>query len=149
MLQVADRETWHDVGIEFRYDQGVVLGAISPHGTGKANYRPERQFRMAVSTYIADINEDTAEYLDEDTASFPPSYMPYYLSQMERHWKRNDHTVSLNNDKGRRPFVLQDDTPLQCSEWLKEEEDGEPCTDMEVRSICIKSCQVLLETEEY
>ena len=106
MLQVADRETWHDVGIQFRYDQGVVLGAISPHGTGKANYRPERQFRMAVSTYIADINEDTAEYLDEDTASFPPSYMPYYLSQMERHWKRNDHTVSLQQDKGRRPFVL-------------------------------------------
>ncbi|KAL7555871.1 hypothetical protein ACA910_009949 [Epithemia clementina (nom. ined.)] len=147
MLEVADRESREGIGANFRYNQGVLVGGESPHGTGNVDYRETREFRLAIAVYMDDINPENVEEFDDDTASFPPGGdMRYLLTQAGRHWGgvSGEH-ASLKNDKGRRPYKVRDENPLDCPKLAKQGD----CMKLPVRNMCIKSCQVYLEDQVY
>jgi hypothetical protein len=143
-LALADKETQIAMGSEFQFHQAVVLGGSSPHGTTKVDYRKTREFRMALSVFVDDIDEYNVYGFDDDTASFPPAGdLDYLLAQAGRHWGRH---ASLVTDKGRRPHPVEDDDPDNCPKWA---EEGWCIKDVETRNACIKTCNVYLEDDIY
>lgn len=147
MLEVAHRGTRQGIGANFRYNQGVLVGGESPHGTGNVDYRETREFRLAVAVYIDDINSENVEEFDDNTASFPPGGdMPYLLAQAGRHWGgTSGKHASLKNDMGRRPHKAIDNDPSRCPGLA---EQG-ACNRLDVRNLCIKSCEVYLQDDVY
>ena len=146
MLHLADRDTRQGLGTPFRYHQGVLVGGASPHGTGPIDYRATGEFRMAVAVYMDDLQPDTVAEFDDATAAFPPAGdLRYLMSQAGRHWT-SDTFASLEQDKGRRPYRVRDQNPLDCPNLAAQE--GK-CNELSVRNMCVKSCHVYLENDVY
>ncbi|KAL7555870.1 hypothetical protein ACA910_009948 [Epithemia clementina (nom. ined.)] len=149
MLEVADRkpETVKGLGTQFQFNQGVLLGGESPHGTGNVDYRETREFRLAVSVYLDDYNAETVAAFDHDLNSFPPQGdFDYVLTQQGRHWGGDRRgRGSLKNDRGRLPYNVVDQNNVDCPKFA---EQGR-CSNIEIRNLCIKSCKVYLEDEVY
>lgn len=88
---------------------GIVLGGDSAHGTGECNYRNDRDVRLSISIYMADITKDNVELMAEDPTSLWPAQEDeeWYMAQQRRGWPK-DGKNSLKNDKGRKSLKVDD-----------------------------------------
>jgi hypothetical protein len=83
--------------LRYEYDVASLMGDDAFHATSAADYRLQKQMRMAATVYIADINEENVEaILDEYTQHYPPKGKPEVLMGMAgMHWRRDDPSVRL------------------------------------------------------
>jgi hypothetical protein len=126
-------------------DEAILLGMDTWHKTGDCDYRKNNGLRVAVSVYVADVNEDNVELVASDgTALFPvPGQEDWFLAQKGRFWRKGEGIVK---DKGRKPFSVEDLHP-ECPEWA---EDWKCDTDLwGVRMKCLKSCEIYFDDDEY
>lgn len=131
--------------VNFEANVGVLLGMDTWHATADCDYRDDNYLRVAVSVYLADVNEDNVELLSEDgTALFPiPGQTNWILAQQGRLWK---HGVGLVEDQGRKPFHVEDEYD-ECPERADE---GKCETDLTgVRMECLKSCNIFIDDKLY
>ena len=131
--------------VNFEANVGVLLGMDTWHSTADCDYRDDNDLRVAVSVYLADVNEDNVELLSEDgTALFPiPGQADWILAQQGRLWKNG---VGLTADQGRKPFDVEDEY-VECPEWA---EEGKCESDLTgVRMECLKSCKIYVDDELY
>jgi hypothetical protein len=67
-LYVADDDWERVLPIQMRYNQGIVLGGATYHGTGECDYREQRDVRLSVATHLTDVNHDNVEDIAGDTS---------------------------------------------------------------------------------
>lgn len=144
-LYVADDDWERVLPIQLRYNQGLVLGGDTIHGTGECDYREQRDVRLSVSIYLADVNDNTLEDIAGDSTSLWPTEgdADWFMSQKGRLWK-SDGSRSLRDDVGRKPLHVKDDcSDCQAMRHL--------CTvDLTgFRLDCAKTCGVYLEDDTY
>lgn len=73
----------------YEYDVASLMGDDAYHATSACDYRSTKEFRMAATVYVADVNEMNAESIvDGYTQYFPPTDMELLLSWAGRHWKK-------------------------------------------------------------
>ena len=88
-------EPVHDnkIGVHYEYDVALAVGDYTAHATAECDYRhPDTagKMRMALSIYLADINEDNVESIIRHyTDPFPPQDPAYLLNHRGRHWKKD------------------------------------------------------------
>lgn len=72
----------------YTMDEAVLLSDDTAHKTGDCDYRENKEMRVAVSVYIADLNEEIAEVISaDDTALFPlPDNTEWLMAQKGRLW---------------------------------------------------------------
>ncbi len=144
-LYVGDSDKGKALPIQMRYNVGTVLGAASPHGTGECDYRADRDVRLSVAIYLADVNKRNIEDVAGDSTSLWPTEgdLDWFWSQKGRVWRR-DGSRSLKNDAGREDLQIED-----------ERDDCESLMDLcmkdptGVRLQCSKTCEVYLTDETY
>lgn len=93
-LDIQDYETG-DVG-RYRYEPNVAImqGDDATHATSAIDYMNE--FRLALSVYVADMNEDNVESIaDAVTQLYPPRDPDLFLSWAGMHWDPNDPAKKL------------------------------------------------------
>jgi hypothetical protein len=124
---------------------GVLLGMDTWHATADCDYRKNQNFRVFVSIYFADVNEENVELLSEDgTALFPvPGQQAWLMAQQGRLWRKGEGVVI---DQGRKSFSFSDNLE-DCSNRAAKGKCERDLTDMRLQ--CLKSCNVYLEDEEY
>jgi len=140
----------HHSALPFTKDVGFLLAGNTNHGTGSCDFRERRGLRVAATIYLVDLTEKNARAVAEDgTALFPvPGDTKWLWTQRGRSFNRTDPSVSLQSDKGRRPFSVQD-RDEQCTQWAAE---GYCESDLRFdgrRMKCLKSCGVFIDDEEY
>jgi hypothetical protein len=143
-LYVGDNEKNRGL-VTLEPNLGVLLGMDTWHATADCDYRKNQNFRVFVSIYIADVNEDNVGLLSEDgTALFPvPGQQSWLMAQQGRLWRIDEGVVI---DQGRKPFSFNDNLE-NCSDLANE---GRCETDLTfTRLQCLKSCNVYLDDEEY
>jgi len=60
--------------IQMRYNQGLVIGGATYHGTGECDYREQRDARLsAVAIYLADVDYYNVEDIAGDNTSLWPT----------------------------------------------------------------------------
>jgi len=80
----------------YEYDVASMMGDDSMHASSAVDYRTSREFRMAATVYIADVNEDNVDQiLKEYTQAYPPDDRDLLLSWAGRHWRADDPSVKL------------------------------------------------------
>jgi hypothetical protein len=82
-------------------------------------------------------------YTGDTTSLFPnEDDLPWFRAQAGRVWGNGN---SLKNDKGRKPYNVQDDPSVDCAALVDQ------CTKdlMGIRMKCLKTCKVYLEDNEY
>jgi len=134
----------------FTPDVGVLLAGNTYHASGGCDFRATREFRVAVSIYVVDVNAENARMIAEDgTALFPvPGRTDWLLAQQGRFYNASDATVSMMTEQGRSPFVVHDKDE-RCPQWAAQGE-CERNLDLEsIRMTCLKSCRVFIDDEEY
>jgi len=138
-----NNENWGTVNLQ--PDVGILVGGESLHGTAKCDYREAKDFRLSFAIYMADVNDDNVDLVASDSTSLWPSIgdSSFIASQRERLWTR-DGTASLVNDKGRKPFNVQDeDSDCARSKHLCD-------TDLLGKRLrCPKTCNLYMEDEVY
>lgn len=131
--------------VDYTMDVGILMSGDTEHATGDCDYRHDKGLRVAVSIYIADMNEKIAKMISQDgTALFPvPFNTDWLMAQKGRHWEEGK---SLAHDKGRKPFTAKD--KLQdCGVFAKVglcEKDP-----WYTRVNCQKSCKIFMDDEQY
>jgi len=143
-LYVGDDERTEK--IQMRYNYGTLLGAETPHGTGECDYREQKDVRLSVAIYIADVSDHNLELVASDSTSLWPTIgdLDWFERQKGRFWK-SDGSRSLKNDKGRSPLNIKD-LESDC-----ETKNFESCmTDpIGFRVKCPKTCNVYLNDAAY
>jgi hypothetical protein len=78
-------------GYRYEYDEASIIGDYARHTTGRVDYREQGKYRLAVSIYIADVNEGNGKAILEDSIqAYPPQAEEgeeLLLSWAGRHWK--------------------------------------------------------------
>ena len=131
--------------LQMRYNFGALLGSETRHGTGECDYRADRDVRLSMAIYLADLNDDNAELIASDSTSLWPTEgdVDWFESQKGRVWRR-DGSHSLKNDKGRNKISVQDHR-RDCDS-VKHLCLSDPTG---VRLECPKTCGVYLPDELY
>jgi len=55
--------------IQMRYNQGLVIGGATYHGTGECDYREQRDVRLSVAIHLADVDYYNVEDIAGDNTS--------------------------------------------------------------------------------
>jgi len=128
--------------LNYTKDVGFLIGGDTDHITGECDYRNNTGLCVAVSIYLADINDDNVDLISsDDTALFPvPGNAEWFLAQKGRAWGEGH---SLANDKGRKPFTAKDQDEKDCPALAAA---GKCETDpWNVRPKCQKSCNIFID----
>ena len=109
-LYVADDDQERMLPIQMRYNQGLVIGAATYHGTGECDYREQRDVRLSVAIYLADVDDENVEDIAGDNTSLWPTEgdTDWFMSQQGRLWQ-SDGSRSLKDDEGRYNLYVEDD----------------------------------------
>lgn len=144
-LNISNREKTKVGRVDYTPNVGVLLEASTVHATGACNYAATNDFRVAVSIYILDVQDDNKEdFANDDTAYFPVPFLTgWHEASRGRFLKRG----SLKNDKGRLPV----DNRLPPEDTAMCEQNKHMCETSlaEVRRKCWKTCQVYIDDERY
>jgi ShK domain-like len=132
--------------VHMRYNVGTLLGAGTQHGTGECDYRNEKDVRLSVAIYLADVNPRNVEIVASDSTSLWPSQgdTHWFKAQRGRLWRRNDPKRSLKTDTGRVALNVQDKRP-DCADQKElciNDPDG-------FRLECPKTCEVYMSDDKY
>jgi hypothetical protein len=81
----------------YEYDVASMMGDNSYHATSAVDYRVNKEFRMAATVYIADVNDDNVrKVMQHYTQAYPPGDdIDLLKSWYGRHWKRGDPSRKL------------------------------------------------------
>ncbi|KAG7374770.1 hypothetical protein IV203_013865 [Nitzschia inconspicua] len=146
MFKLADAEDDATGALKLDPNVGVVLGGESRHGTGECNYRKKEEFRLSFAIYVADIDDANVDLIASDSTSLWPTEGDtfWFQAQKGRLWTR-DGKHSLQNDQGRLPLYIEDDSE-ECATM-----DKKKCmTDLKgLRLLCPKTCELYLEDDIY
>jgi hypothetical protein len=84
-----DAEESHSFGAyQYRLGAASIIGDDATHGTARVDYMPQKQFRMAATVYMADVNPyNVKEILKDYTQHYPPRDQKLLLSQAGKHWR--------------------------------------------------------------
>jgi len=95
--------------VQMRYGVGTLLGAESLHGSAECDYRGERDVRLSVAIYLADVREENLEVIASDSTSLWPTQgdVDWFWAQRGRFWRR-DGSRSMREDGGREQMGVQD-----------------------------------------
>jgi hypothetical protein len=144
-LYVADDDWERVLPIQMRYNQGIVLGGATYHGTGECDYREQRDVRLSVAIYLTDVNYKNVEDIAGDTSLWSTGGdADWYMTQQGRLWRRNG-SRSLRDDVGRSPLDV-DDERSDCQAMRHLCTAGDPTG---FRLDCAKTCGVYLEDDTY
>ena len=139
--------------ISYGTNAGILVGDGTRHGTKECDHRADRHVRITAFVYLVDLNDDNLDVVAGDETIFP-SYeerWEWIWAQRGRHWNRNDGSVSLVNDAGRKPFNVSDVWD-NCDKIHCRSGDEQVSADDErydMRSMCLKTCAVFLDDEVY
>jgi len=92
---------------------GVISGDTN-HNTGDGDYRTSKGLRVAVSIYIADLNDDIAKHIADDGMalfSVPGNTEWLATTKKGRLWGGGN---TLKNDMGRLPYTAKDFDENRC-----------------------------------
>jgi len=93
---------------KYEYDVAPMLGDDAYHGTAPVDYRGTKQFRMAATIYISDINKHNAEMVAEAySQNYPPNDPNLILSWSGLHWKKDGYAKMRGPDEGHVLFNMQ------------------------------------------
>lgn len=83
--------------LRYQYDVASMMGDDAHHATSAADYRLDKEMRMAATVYIADINEGNIDAILKDyTQHYPPQDRPdLLLSMAGQHWHRKNPKARL------------------------------------------------------
>ena len=92
---------------------GILVGDGTRHGTRECDHRASQKVQITAFIYLADLNEGNLDVMAGDNTSiFPPTGKGdgerWKWTQRGRHWNRDDRSVSLVNDVGRKSFIASD-----------------------------------------
>jgi len=80
----------------YQYDVAALMGDNAYHGTSAVDYRRKKEMRLAATVYVADVNENNVDRIQEDyTQAYPPRDRDLLMSWAGTHWNRNDETARL------------------------------------------------------
>jgi len=80
----------------YEYDVATVLGDDAYHATSAVDYRVHKQFRMAATVYVAEVNEDNVDAIVNDfTQPFPPADRDLLLQWSGQHYRSDDQSARL------------------------------------------------------
>jgi hypothetical protein len=132
--------------VNLRFDNAIVIGGETLHGTGECDYRDKRDLRLLLNVYIADVEtEKSLERIARDSTSLWPTYgdKEWFLSQKHRFYSR-DGSTSMKFDQGRKPLhvVDKDEKCPEMEHLCEDDPDG-------WRLKCPKTCRVYQEDDEY
>ncbi len=144
-LYVGDDDGDRVLPIQMRYNHGIVLGGGTFHGTAECDYREQRDVRLSVAIYLADVTEENIEDIAGDNTSLWPTEgdIDWFWSQRGRVW-RYDRSVSLKTDRGRGPLFVEDER-ADC----KDKKDLCMSDPTGFRLECAETCEVYLKDKEY
>ena len=141
--------------VHYGTNAGILVGDGTRHGTRECDHRSSREVRITASIYLADLNDDNLHVVAGDTTSiFPPTGEGdgerWIWSQRGRHWNKNDGSVSLVNDAGRKPFEVSDVWD-HCDKSKCHSGDEQVSVDEgdDMRNKCLKTCGIFLADEVY
>jgi hypothetical protein len=145
-LYVADDDLERMLPVQMRYNQGLVIGAATYHGTGECDYREQRDVRLSVAIYLADVDDDNVEDIAEESSSLWPTEgdTDWFMSQQGRLWQ-SDGSRSLEYDEGREPLDVEDDRD-DCQTMSRHLCMTEP---KGFRLECAETCRVYLKDDTY
>jgi len=142
-LYVGDME--RDMTVNMRYNVGTLLGAGTRHGTAECDYREQKDVRLSVAIYLADVNKENVGIIASDSTSLWPSEgdVHWFQAQQGRLWRR-DGSRSLKTDQGRVPLHVEDKRQ-DCAQHVRR------CVSDPAgfRLECPKTCKVYMEDDEY
>ena len=73
-----------------------MMGDEAYHATSAVDYRSNKEYRMAATIYIADVNEQNVDSIMSNyTQAYPPQDQDMLLGWSARHWKKNDPSRKL------------------------------------------------------
>jgi len=123
----------------------LVWDGDAIHGTGQVNYRSVEGFRLSLAVYVADINSDNIDQIDEESPFLWPTKgdLGWLRSQKGRFW-REDGSRSMRNDPGRKSFQSEDKR-TDCKA-MKSQCDIDLTG---VRRECPQTCQLYMDDEAY
>jgi hypothetical protein len=82
----------------YRYEYNVasMMGDDAVHASSAVDYRSNKEFRMAATIYVADVNtRNVASIMSDYTQAYPPRDRDMLLSWAGRHWKKDDPSRHL------------------------------------------------------
>jgi len=144
-LDISNWEKTKVGRIDYTPNIGFLLESATVHATGASNYADTNDFRVAVSIYILDVQDDNLEDFAEDaTAHFPVPFLTgWHQAGRGRFLKRG----SLKNDKGRLP--VENRLPPEDAAMCERNKDLCETSLIEVRRKCWKTCEVYIDDERY
>ena len=141
--------------VHYGTNAGILVGDGTRHGTRECDHRASREVRITASIYLADLNDGNLGVVAGDTTSiFPPTGEGdgerWIWTQRGRHWNRDDRSVSLTNDAGRKPFKVRDVLD-HCDKSKCHPGDAQVSVDEgeDMRNKCLKTCGVFIDDEVY
>lgn len=98
----------------FTKNRAVLMSGDTDHATGDCDYREKKEMRVAVSIYIADLNEEIAKVVaGNGTALIPvPDNTEWLMKQKGRLWGGGN---SLEHDMERLPYTAKDSNEKWCT----------------------------------
>ena len=134
--------------VKYAPEFGVLNGDDAMHATNECNHRTIDSVRITVSIFLVQMEEASLEQVAEhDKYYFPFGNMDWIWAQRGRHWQAGDSSVSLVNDKGRRPFEPKDEME-NCEERVGE--NKEKCfVHGNERMLCYKTCGTFTPDDKY
>jgi hypothetical protein len=80
----------------FRILYFLTFLVLLQHATSAIDYRMSKEFRLAATVYVADINEENVDaIMNHYTQPYPPKNRDTLLGWAGTHWKKDDPTASL------------------------------------------------------
>lgn len=80
------------------------MGDGTRHGTKECGHRASHQVQITSYIYLVDLNDGNLDNMAGDETIFPPYEERWerIWAQRGRHWNRNDGSVSLVKEEGRK-----------------------------------------------
>ena len=134
---------------------GILVGDGTRHGTRECDRRASQKVQITAFIYLADLNEGNLDVMAGDNTSiFPPTGKGdgerWKWTQRGRHWNRDDRSVSLVNDVGRKSFIASDVWDhCDKSKCLLDNKQISVDEGYNMRNNCLKTCGVFLDDLAY
>ena len=133
--------------VKYNNEVGILNGDDAMHATNECNHRATGGVRITASIFLSQLEKKSLKQVAEhDRYYFPFGNMDWIYAQRGRHWNK-DGTVSMLDDRGRKPFEPVD--AIEGCEYRVGENKEECMVHGEVRMNCYKTCGFFKDDGEY
>lgn len=90
-LELRSDDTSSIGGYKYRLNEAILVGDGVYHRTANADYRADKEVRIAATIYMADVNSQNVKQIMKDyTQHYPPRDSEMLLSKAASHWNASD-----------------------------------------------------------